>query len=759
MRRVLAWAFAAILLAQPSWPQQVPVRSGDHADFTRLTFALPRTLEWELTRTPQGARLVFPAAALEFDTTAVFDRIARTRLIGLKTAAGNTVNLRFGCACDVNAFWHDERLLVLDIRDPVETAQQSQDRGTRTAPMPDATGPGTASDVPSFAGALAARALSLPYRAGEAGVASADPVPPERTEQDPALLDQTRAKLLRQLGRATNQGLLSMEVAANHLAAKEPAGEESDVSPPDSKPPNPPRPQANVKVSTAIDRAFVEALRRADSDAVAATCLPAKFFDVRSWAKDEPFTAQVGHLRAKLTDSADRVRPAQALALAKLYIHHGFGTEAREILSMLDGADREVRVLRAIARIIDHGQVGGDSILRGQLHCESAAALWSVLSYREPPGEAQAASDAVLRSLRALPRALRAHLAPRLARNLLAGGHRDLAEKILSAANRTASLPETETRALKAELALAEGETEDAARQLRAVAEAGAANSARALARLVEIQIAERRPIPRDLAELAGAYALENRDGRLSADTARAYVLALAASGQFDRAFATADRMNERLGTASGDVRGTMAGLLADDADDITFLRHVFAGSVGRPADLDDKIGNRVAARLLKAGFTERASRVLAGGAEADAGRARRLLRAEIALAQDLPRQALADLLGLVGRDANLLRAQARSLAGDHAAARELFEASGDSDRARREAWLAGEWRALSDTEDPARASLATALQGPAPDTATGTAPEKVLARNRALLEQSDALDAALSKFLEAGITRGEATQ
>lgn len=94
------------------------------------------------------------------------------------------------------------------------------------------------------------------------------------------------------------------------------------------------------------------------------------------------------------------------------------------------------------------------------------------------------------------------------------------------------------------------------------------------------------------------------------------------------------------------------------------------------------------------------------------------MLSAEISLAQGLPRKAEVDLLGLDGRDVNVLRARARSLAGEHGQAYELYQSAGLLEDAEREAWLSivpGSSIAAADSENA----------------------NQILARNRDLLDAS----------------------
>ncbi len=127
------------------------------------------------------------------------------------------------------------------------------------------------------------------------------------------------------------------------------------------------------------------------------------------------------------------------------------------------------------------------------------------------------------------------------------------------------------------------------------------------------------------------------------------------------------------------------------------------------------------------------------------------MLRAELALKQSRPRQAIVELLDLDGADANAVRARALSDVGDHAAAYYLFSSSQAQDKARQEAWLKGDWQRAADPEEPAYTALADLMANRAITGETGTeANQAVLTQNRELIAASTAARETLSAILTA---------
>lgn len=285
-----------------------------------------------------------------------------------------------------------------------------------------------------------------------------------------------------------------------------------------------------------------------------------------------------------------------------------------------------------------------------------------------------------------------------------------------------------------AQVALAKGETQAATDRLQNVVGGNIPPEAATLIRRIEAQIDRDAPVSMEQAETIGSFAFEYRNEPAAPRLHAAHIRALVAAASFDVARDVfAERQGEIAAKARAELRSDIARLLADRADDVTFLRHVLADSFDQSQQPDPAVADALARRMLSLGFPGRAEKLIetsvhrAGDARID----RRLLRAEIALAQEKPRQAQVELLDLPGAAANLLRARAHTLAGEHAAAQRQFDAAEASDAARAASLLAGEGR--SDPVDP----MGDALTDPAP-----------LAVRRALLDTSTSTRDTLSRLL-----------
>ena len=126
---------------------------------------------------------------------------------------------------------------------------------------------------------------------------------------------------------------------------------------------------------------------------------------------------------------------------------------------------------------------------------------------------------------------------------------------------------------------------------------------------------------------------------------------------------------------------------------------------------------------------------------------ARRLLRAEAALGENLPHEALVALLGIEGAEAARLRASAMLMQQDHARAAPLLLEAEQSDAAGRSFWLAGQPGAVP-VETGERYARAAELTGALARDDTARGAPTPLARARALIADSNAARSGIEELL-----------
>ncbi|MEI4233401.1 hypothetical protein [Roseovarius sp. D22-M7] len=741
-------------LAGAASAQTVSVRSGEHGSFTRLALDMPYKAEWQMAAEGEVRKIRFSEPGLDFDTTRVFDRIGKGRLRAIDPAPGE-LELDLACDCGVQAFWHTDTMLVLDIGEAFPRVATPPQPSIPSASAPEKDIPHRTTPSNDVNARLSRRFatrlpdMRFPDPTGAGGPSSED----ERAD-----LSQMRKKLLTELGRAASQGLLTpsprtrpeserlTDTGTAQPASAAPRGEDSAataVAQPSGGA------ALNLRAQSSIDDA-ISSIQLATTPADGnADCPTAELVDLPSWAGTEPFHQQIGALNRQLLREFDRPDEEIALQLARAYLHFGFGAEARQILDLRSRGSEADRILHEISLIMDHGHVSSVGRLADMTGCGEPAVLWALLAMPAVPVEAVFDHKALLRSFAALPAPLRNSFGPELARRLSKARHAKTARDILRMTARTGAPDSPDLALARVELGGAESDAGTTRADLDTAVASNSVAAAEALARMIDGLLSEGAPVPLDKAELAGAYAFEHRGTDLGRRMTGAYLSALGASGAFAEAVAEYERLRSELDAAGAtEIAASLLGQMTRHADDVTFLRHALNDRLVAPAMVPADPGVDIATRLLGSGLAERARQFVAADLPGRNARPSKLARAQIALVQDRPRQAEVELLGLDGPDADLLRARARSVAGDHAAARALYVASDRPEEAAEAAWLAQDLDRMATAQDPVLRQTVAALRDSSADVGTDSTP--ILERNRALLESSGTLRAAMTTLLDA---------
>lgn len=768
--RLLAGLLCWLAIACATNAQTVEVRSGQHEGFIRLIIDLPERVDVKIENWRDEATITLPGQQFTFETSRVFDRISRDRIEDAVTDTQNaTLRLKLRCKCEVTSFWHGEALLVLDVRDTDATFPPAPETLANTAP-PDLEAERPISQrlsIPQGAVSLAASlATSQLQPKAETKTDAAETHDDDKHEPEDAndlLARETREHLVKQLSRAATQGLLSPRVSiAQTAVAEESPTTEKEAEPISATATPSAAEHINLRAQSSIDRDFLSVIEEGMSALTAPACADAQSLDVGTWGTDAPFAKQIGVLRKDLIGEFDQVNTAAVVQLAQLYLYFGLGAEARQTLSMADGELEDSNNLLALASIMEDGHATPGSPLANHLDCDGPAVLWSVLSHETLPEDTQINKDAALRSFDALPRQLRSHLGPVLSRRFLEAGDQQAADNVLRILNRHEETQTAGVDLLEAEIDLIEGENEKALEGLEAVVETNTELSAQALIELIDTAIGTKESVSFDHAVLAGAYLQQNKDGAMESDLARVYLTGLAASGAFDQSYEERTRLAPLLspGLAAA-VDTELLDQLTTSADEITFLRHVFSGPVADHSTLSSEAANATAARLLGMGFADAARSFVIEDVAGINGRERKLLRAKIAILDGQAGQAETELSDVTGDDADLLRANARELAGDHLTAAEFYAATGDEERSLRQAWLAEDWNRLIASEESTMSSgAALALLNSGDSEAsdgenTASETDRVLSRNLGLIQQSSAARETIQDVLDASPSPG----
>lgn len=507
---------------------------------------------------------------------------------------------------------------------------------------------------------------------------------------------ETEKRLLEQIGRASNQGLLDLVITEVEDADEDTllaplSAQHRQISPLD-----------HVSITTAIDRDMLNAPGTQATAGLESLCLPSSQLAIHTWGGEEAFADQVSPLRNALYGEFDRVDARTALKLARLYLFYGFGAEARTVLELVPAEMADLRVMREMSYLLDGETLPINHVFSGQQGCDSDAAFWAALA--DGTVKDYANTDNIQQALSRLPVHLRVALGPQFSTFFAEAGESHMATAALRAIERSGVEDVPSLNLAEAAIAELEGDTETQAEELTDEVAGRTENAPGALIELISLSFAERRALSPDVPDLVASYEMENRDGSLGPDLRRAEAIALAMSGSFDQAFlALADLTVTDGPVARSDAIEPVLMMLTERADDVTFLKYGLLFANQSTAVEAEPVSLPLARRFLDLGFAAQARELLLKPTREGPDGARRLMMAEAALQLDKPHRALIELMGMEGSEANKLRAKAHWMTGEYNEAGEYLMEENQTEEAARGFWL-------SEQLEPARSTGQTAF-------------------------------------------------
>lgn len=746
------------------WPlsaraEAVVVRSGDHADFSRLLLDYDGGIDWVFGRVDGGYEFRAERHDLAWDLRAAFDRISRARIRALEDRGDGRLFIAVNCACHADAFVLRDGQVVLDIKDgpPLFVASPyevpfaiSEPAVSPGADPPTGIGPriATRSDddrtsvPPGFRerGGRAGLPLVLPSRPVE-GVASlpSRPSPVENRALDPAAaatgdqpfpasasrqtardrVAETEAALIKQIARAAAQGLIEADMsqieadilAATHALARsapeprltEPVAPAAAVAP-----------RSHIAIETGVDRAAPANVSGRVATDEGGGCIDPVMFDISSWGGSMENGADIGAYRSRIIGEFDLANGAGVTDLARHYLYITFGAEAKALLAQYPADVARPDLLKAMAEIIDEGHAATAEIFVDQMVCDGATALWSALAQPRLFRGQSINTEAITLAFAGLPPHLRRHLGPGLADDFLAIADIATAERIRNAIARGSGDEDPRLNLLSARLDLATGEADSAAERLDRVIAQESDSLPRALLDRVEAALAQGEAIAPDQIALLQSLAFENKGTELGVELIVMELRARALSGDLERAFDRLDRVRDSASIAAERIEPLYAEAftaLSRDASDTTFLTLAVA-HLDEAITQEPPVRRDISQRFLDLGFAAPARRIL-GGKGAVPDKPDRFLFAKAAMMEGRPDVAVGYLAGLDGDAANLLRAEAMEKAGDFAQAARVFHLIGLEERGIRAAWRGGIWNDVANRSGTLAAAAAVMVGRP----------------------------------------------
>lgn len=410
------WLILFLVLPAMAQAQlSVTVRAGEHADFTRVTFALSKKTDWSF----EGNRLLF-SEDVEIDVSEAFTRIGRARLQSLTTGKRH-VELELGCPCAATFFQASDTLIAADIK-PSETPEEAAETQTVAAPNPV----GSTTDLRHLLLAPHLEALK-----SEAQVAAARSEPEITSDPSETGQEIDDAELSNSIARAATLGLVSTvadtPVEEHHVNLQFEALNSALA-------------QTSTRISAMTEPGRTLLAGDADTcppNSTIPKLTPVEFKDKGKWIID--LLTEVGRIDDQsLTKTADA------------FLSLGFGAEAMEILSV--SADEEP-YRKAIALYLDGESSAYGPFTQKHLLCDADTALWALLFLKSDADLEGVDLAALVARFQTWPFAVRKHIGPGFSSELFGRDRYDLARIVV----RLSTVPNDSSGLALAELEAAQG--------------------------------------------------------------------------------------------------------------------------------------------------------------------------------------------------------------------------------------------------------------------------------------------------------------
>lgn len=715
IRLIFALWFALPLMAAAA---PVVVKSGEHDGFTRLVLEYQRPVDWQVGRTDDGYVLRIANDTPLYDLSETFKVIGKSRLAGISADANSgALNLAIACACFAIPFEFRPGIVVIDLRDGKPPKGSSFEE-------PLAPAEGESSEVSETSTAPGPRynwqAAALEQLRG-----GAPPLNPTRSFAPPSNIDPSlqplREALLHQISRGAAQGVVDM------------AKLQHEASPP-------------ILPKTGIDTARIglgelPGLSMSNGlpdhqelNAEGAGCIESERLDVASWGDDSPIFEQIANYNAHLIGEFDRPDPKALQHAVQFQIFIGFGAEASQLLRAFPNVLPDAELFQSMAQLVD-GRADQHSAFIGQESCDSRSALWAILAQPDLTASQHVNTNAAFLAFSGLPIGLRRDLGPVLADRFMMIGANDAAARVRDAILRAPGGAGPDASLLSAKIELHQGDAAKAEATLeQMVADSGPGTSA-ALVAMVDARIAQDLPIAPDMVAALEAIVIEQSGSAAAPAAIRALLLAKAASGDMDGAFALLSEVSE----AEPQLWRILSFLGTDDA----ILAHAVREPEAPSPNLSGETAAKLAERLLNLGMADSALHWIPDESQADP-----VLLARIQIQRHDGRAALRALTGQDSAAALQLRATAMQQLGDDAAAAQIYaqaDARADEQRAMGNA---GDWAGIASHGTGPWQQLASQLPPRSQPEAVPTVETGPLAAGQQIIDRSTATRESIAALL-----------
>jgi len=419
---------------------------------------------------------------------------------------------------------------------------------------------------------------------------------------------------------------------------------------------------------------------------VDSSCLDSKDFDFVSWADERPFSKQVSELRRNLYFEFDQIDPIVQLSLVRLYLHFGFGAEAgqRANLNRQSSASFSIAVL--LSELLEYGSTAATVALARYSTCDGPVGLWATLATLDDELLSGDNLNSALRELYRLPEHLQRTVAPHLADKFTRSGYYDEANMALRVLYRGSDPLDRSAQFQQAELLAAVGDSVAAEQMLLEISGTNSAEAARALVRYIDMIADEGGSLSKTIVEMAEVYSVELRESEIGPRLARAHILALAKSGDFEGAYEVMQNAI-KLKIDAPNQFSKLFDILTREASDFEFTKRTISANPQEVSSLPSTTKYRIAVRLNELGFDEQAAEFLLTIPSSVFPKDQRLLRAKVALGLERYSEAIDFVRNTNELDARIILAEAYEELGEVKEAYQIYFELGMYDEAEKVIW------------------------------------------------------------------------
>jgi tetratricopeptide (TPR) repeat protein len=430
-----------------------------------------------------------------------------------------------------------------------------------------------------------------------------------------------------------------------------------------------------------------------------------------SWSDGRAFDQQLGDAHMNLFTTLGKLDIGAAVKLARLYLHFGFGVEAKQVLNFDPKLHQRWPELSGIANILDSQALRQATYFTTKNDCRGAVLLWKFVANQDGEPLSSDTNKAILFELSALPIHLRNILAPKVSARFLQVGSPKHAQSAVQTLERTEYEISEQGNFENANILLATNNPDEALKVFSKI-NSNTRVAAEALLQTTQQQLEANLETSRPTQELIEGYATEYQGTPLGRNLRNVAILSTSKAGRFSQVFAEISMLD------ANDQPPLLRQVYSDIvnfSEDAVFARHSFLSVDKMHFAGSKKLRLQFAERLLQLGFTEEAMKYLPSpsGAGDVSSEETSFLRAKILIAQSRPAAAIILLEKMDNDEAKFLLAQAFSMQGNRKKAHVIYQELNSEEQELLNAWLSTDWQDKFEGKDSNLGKLAQLAQSP----------------------------------------------